>query len=233
MRNRHAGEPFSSSDADIAAALAEVSIPTLLLSCVHMAGAQLLDGELATLRPAGLFLNEVQGYMSEEDKSTARALALGIIRDYRDRGCPEPPPVDAALLKRMMDWLVCEDVPAEYVPMLLEEMELDGHDERGTSLHSDAAARAAFPVVVVGCGMSGLLAAIRLQEAGIPYTVIEKNRRCRRNLVGEHVSRGKGRRRQSFLLLQLRASRALDRILRRPAGIAGVLSGCHGSPRDR
>ena len=175
MRNRHAGEPFSSSDADIAAALAEVSIPTLLLSCVHMAGAQLLDGDLATLRPAGLFLNEVQGYMSEEDKSTARALALGIIRDYRDRGCPEPPPVDAALLKRMMDWLVCEDVPAEYVPMLLEEMELAGHDERGTSLHSDAAARAAFPVVVVGCGMSGLLAAIRLQEAGIPYTVIEKN----------------------------------------------------------
>ena len=30
-------------------------------------------------------------------------------------------------------------------------------------------------MVVIGCGMSGLLAAIRLQQAGIPYTVIEKN----------------------------------------------------------
>ena len=93
MRNPHAGTPFSDSDAEIAAALEDVSVPALLLSCVHMSGdAGLLDGPL---RPAGLFLNEVQGYMSEDDKAAARALALDIIRDYRDRGCPEPAPVDA------------------------------------------------------------------------------------------------------------------------------------------
>ena len=34
--------------------------------------------------------------MSEEDKAAARALALDIIRDYRDRGCPEPAPVPAS-----------------------------------------------------------------------------------------------------------------------------------------
>ncbi len=175
MRNPHAGVPFTDSDDEVQAALRDVSIPALLLSCVHMAGPELLDGPLATLRPAGLFLNEVQGYMSEEDKAAARALALDIIRDYRDRGCPEPAPVDAGQLKRMMDWLVCEDVAAEYVPMLLEEMELGGRDEREVAFTSDAAARANFSVVVIGCGMSGLLAAIRLQQAGIPYTVIEKN----------------------------------------------------------
>jgi 4-hydroxyacetophenone monooxygenase len=175
MRHPHSGTPFTSSDEEIAAALADVSIPALLLSCVHMAGPQLLDGPLATLRPAGLFLNEVQGYMSEEDKAAARTLALEIIRDYRDRGCPDPQPVDAAILKRMMDWLVCEDVPQEYVPMLLEEMELGGRDERSGALESDPGARADFPVVVIGCGMSGLLAAIRLQQAGIPYIVVEKN----------------------------------------------------------
>lgn len=141
MRNPHAGEPFTSSDDEIAAALQDASIPALLLSCVHIAGPDLLDGPLATLRPAGLFLNEVQGYMSDEDKAAARALALDIIGDYRMRGCPEPAPVDAAQLKRMMDWLVCEDVPQEYVPMLLEEMEFTGHDERGTEFCSSAAAR--------------------------------------------------------------------------------------------
>ncbi len=177
MRNPHAGQPFTSSDAEIAAALEDVSIPALMLSCIHMipdeAGRRaILEGPI---RPAGIFLNEVQGYMSEDDKAAARTLAYDVIRDYHDRGCPEPEPVDATMLKAMMDWLVAAEVPDEYVPMMLEEMELDGRDSRDTELRSDPAARAEFPVIVIGCGQSGLLAAIRLQQAGIPYTVVEKN----------------------------------------------------------
>ena len=173
MRNPHAGEPFETSDDDIAAALLDVSIPTLMLSLVHMSGdPEIIRGRL---KPAGLFLNEVQGYMTEEDQAEVRALALEVIGDYRDRGCPEPEPISAALLHEMMSWLVCEDVPAEYVPMLMEEMELDGADARRVEVHADAAAREVFPVVVIGCGQSGLLAGIRLQEAGIPFTIVEKN----------------------------------------------------------
>jgi 4-hydroxyacetophenone monooxygenase len=173
MRNRHAGEPFTTSDEEIAEALLDVSIPTLMLSLVHMSGdPSLIRGRL---RPAGLFLNEVQGYMAEEDKAEVRALALDVIRDYRDRGCPEPEPVSPELLREMMSWLVCEDVPEEYVPMLLEEMELDGTDARRATAPADRAAAQGFPVVVIGCGESGLLAGIRLGEAGIPFTIIEKN----------------------------------------------------------
>ena len=173
MRNPHAGEPFDTTDEEIAAALLDVSIPTLLLSLVHMSGdPEIIRGRL---RPAGLFLNEVQGYMTEEDKDEARALALEVIRDYRDRGCPEPEPVSAELLQEMMTWLVCEDVPAEYVPLLMEEMELDGRDARRVEPAGDPGDRAAFPVVVIGCGQSGLLAGIRLSEAGIPFTIVEKN----------------------------------------------------------
>ncbi|MBU3687648.1 MAG: NAD(P)/FAD-dependent oxidoreductase [Mycobacterium sp.] len=177
MRNPHAGEPFDDSDEQIAAALQDVSVPVLLMSCVHMADDDatrraILDGPL---RPAGLFLNEVQGYMSEGDKAAARALALDVIRDYRDRGCPEPRPVEPAMLKQMMDWLAVAEVPDEYVPMMLEEMGLDGRDARADDLSCDPAARTDFPVVVIGAGQSGLLAAIRLKQADIPFTVIEKN----------------------------------------------------------
>src|SRR5689334_2161574 len=173
MRNQHAGLPFDTADDEIAAALADVSIPTLMLSLVHMSGdPELIRGRL---KPAGLFLNEVQGYMTEEDKAEVRTLALDVIRDYRDRGCPEPAPISPELLHEMMTWLVCEDVPAEYVPMLMEEMELDGADARRVEVHADREARAAFPVVVIGCGQSGLLAGIRLKEAGIPFTIVEKN----------------------------------------------------------
>ena len=177
MRNPHAGVPFTDSDEQIAAALRDVSIPTLLMSCVHMTDNDAVRRSIieGPLRPLGLFLNEVQGYMSEEDKDKARALALSIIGDYRDRGCPEPKPVDPVMLKQMMDWIAVAEVPDEYVPMMLEEMELDGNDARDDDLKSSPAARADFPVIVIGCGESGLLAAIRLQQAGIPYTVIEKN----------------------------------------------------------
>jgi 4-hydroxyacetophenone monooxygenase len=173
MRNPHAGEPFDTSDEEIAGALLDLSIPTLMLSLVHMSGdPELIRGRL---KPSGLFLNEVQGYMTEDDKEEARGIALETIRDYRDRGCPEPEPIAAELLHEMMGWLVCEDVPAEYVPMLMEEMELDGSDARRLGAPGDEAARAAFPVVVIGCGQSGLLAGVRLKEAGIPFTIVEKN----------------------------------------------------------
>jgi len=172
--NPHAGLPITDDDAAIEAALEDVSIPTLVLSLVHMTGnPELIRGDI---RPQGLFLNVVQGFMSEQDKARVRALALDIIRDYRDGGCKLPPPPGPELVREMMSWLVCADVPEQYVPMMLEEMELDGRDAR-TVDWSDVpeAARAQLPVVVIGCGQSGLLAGIRLKEAGIPFTIVEKN----------------------------------------------------------
>jgi len=169
------GLEITDDDATIAAALEDVSVPTLMMSMIHMSGdATLLSGPL---KPQGVFLNEVQGFMSDADKAAVRARALEVIKAYRDGGCRLPPPPSPETIHAMMCFLVAGDVPAEYVPMLLEEMELDGHDARAFAWDRpvDDAAKRAFLVAVIGCGMSGLLAAIRLEEAGIPYTVIEKN----------------------------------------------------------
>ncbi len=173
-RSPHAGEPITTTDQQIAAVLDDVSIPTLVLSMVHMTGdPSWIRGDL---RPNGLFLNEVQGFMDEETKARVRSDALDVIRQYRDGGCSPPPPPSAELVQEMMSWLVCEPVPDEYVPMMLEELDLEGTDPRRVDWsHIGSSARADLPVVIVGCGMSGLLAAVRLGEAGIPYTVIEKN----------------------------------------------------------
>ncbi|MBJ7358802.1 NAD(P)/FAD-dependent oxidoreductase, partial [Nocardioides sp.] len=176
MPNPHAGRPIGPevTDADIAAALEDLSVPALLMACVHLCedDAQrraLLDGPV---RPQGLFLNEYQGFMTPEDQAAGRALALDVIRGWRDRGCPEPEPLPPALLHEMMTWLACDTVGDEYVPMVLEELALDGADSRAPEPMAGAAA---YPVVIIGCGMSGLLAAIRLQQAGFPFVVVEKN----------------------------------------------------------
>src|SRR6201993_641663 len=106
MRSRYAGHPFTTPTDEIAAALEDVSIPTLLLSLVHISGD---PRYIRDFKPMGIFLNEVQGFMSEEDKARARAVALPVIVDYRDRGCPEPAPLSLELIREMMDWARSEE----------------------------------------------------------------------------------------------------------------------------
>ena len=162
-------------DAEIARALEDASIPTLLMSMIHMSGsAALLDG---ALRPAGCYINEYQGYMSEEHKAEVREQAMAVIREFRAGGCQLPPQPDAATIQRMMNFIVAQEVPEEYVPMMLEEMELDGQDHRSDAWGDEVPRqrREQHKVLVMGGGMSGVLAAVRLKEAGIPFVVIEKN----------------------------------------------------------
>ncbi len=175
-RHPHAGEPFTDSDEAIAAALEDVSIPTLMCSMVHLTGDPAwIRGEI---RPAGLFLNEYQGFMDEEAKAEVRRLALPAIVEYRDNGCvlPEAQP-DPALLHEMMNFAGCAEIPDDVVPMMLDEMALGDTDVNRITWGDeiDAGVRADFPVVVIGCGESGLLAGIRLKEAGLPFTIFETN----------------------------------------------------------
>ncbi|OBG18749.1 NAD(P)/FAD-dependent oxidoreductase [Mycobacterium sp. 852002-51057_SCH5723018] len=171
MRSRYAGRPFTIPTPEIAAALEDVSIPTLLLSLVHITGDPRF---IRDFKPMGIFLNEVQGFMSEEDKARARAAALPVLADYRDRGCPEPEPLSPELIREMMDWAACEHVPDDYLPLILEEMDLHGVDPRRPAAVAPESA-AELPVVVIGCGESGILAGIRLEQANIPFTIVEKN----------------------------------------------------------
>ncbi|CDO88863.1 4-hydroxyacetophenone monooxygenase [Mycobacterium triplex] len=171
MRSPYSGRPFTTSTAEIAAALQDVSIPTLLLSLVHITGDPRF---IRDYKQMGIFLNEVQGFMSEEDKARARAEALTVITDYRDRGCPEPEPLSLSLIREMIDWAACEHVPDDYLSLVAEELDLDGTDpRRPAAIPPERAGE--VPVLVVGCGESGLLAGVRLQQANIGFTIVEKN----------------------------------------------------------
>lgn len=176
-RNRHAGLPITQTDEEIAALLEDVSIPALQASMVHLTGdpSWVRDDP----RPVGLYINEVQGFMSPEDQAVVRARALAAIRAFRDGDGVLPPPPGPDLVHEIMETMVAGPVPPEYVPLLLEELELDGVDQRAVVPPALAPpeAREALPVVVIGAGMAGLLAGIRLGQAGVPYTIVEKNDR--------------------------------------------------------
>lgn len=173
-RNPHAGREFDDEDAAIAAALEGVSVPALLCSLVHITGDPSWIRGPRRPRQAGPALR--QGEMPQGELADVRAEALPIIADYRDGGC-RPRELSAALLVEMMEFLACRPIPPRLAELFFFDLEFDGTDRAaitwGASI--DAAVKRDSPVVVIGAGMAGIQAGIRLAQAGLPFTIVEKN----------------------------------------------------------
>jgi 4-hydroxyacetophenone monooxygenase len=169
--------PIVETDDELCRVLAEAEVPPLLPALAYATGdMSLLRDEL---RPDPMLLSLPQGGLTEEQQAEARRLALDALTRFRDGGCrPAPPPSDDDLL-RIMEFAVGGSAMAAYLPLLEEELAHRGEDRRAPGWHLDEVApgadRADLLVAVIGAGMSGLLAAHRLQQAGVPFVVFEKN----------------------------------------------------------
>jgi 4-hydroxyacetophenone monooxygenase len=91
----------------------------------------------------------------------------------------DPPPViaplPADLMQRMMSVGVGEQVTDEFVPLMIEQASFEAPPSR-QSKEGRQAPPADFKVLVIGAGMAGLAAAIKLEDAGYNFEIIEKNR---------------------------------------------------------
>jgi 4-hydroxyacetophenone monooxygenase len=170
---RHAAA-ITASDDDIRAALADAELPPLLPSLAYLTGDLSLLRE--DLRVDPMLVTMPQGGLSDDQQRAVRALALEVLVRYRDGGSrPVPPPSDADLL-RILEHTVGGVEMREYLPLLEEELAFRGEDRRAPTWHmSDVAPDVAFEVLVIGAGMSGLLAGHRLQQAGVPFRIVDKN----------------------------------------------------------
>jgi 4-hydroxyacetophenone monooxygenase len=173
-RNPHIGEPFTDDDGAIAAAVEDVSVPVLLCSLVHMTGDPSWIRERA-LRSVPNAV-DLQGGLDGDELSDIRRRAVPAIAAYRDSGCI-PHQLSRDVLVEMMAFLAGKPLEGVMVPMFLEDMQFDGADSGVISWGEEVSneARAASPVVVIGCGLSGILAGIRLLQAGLPFTIVEKD----------------------------------------------------------
>ena len=166
------GSPFDDSDEVIRAAIADASVPALLMSMVHMTGDLGLLDELP--KPFMLIAMDLQGAMSEPDKQVVRERAYEVIRDYRDRGCPPPFVPDVEQMRVMFHVMSAGQVTEEHLGYVAADLRFTDADQDGPKLASTAKQRSTFPVVVIGCGEAGLLAGIKLKAAGVPFTIVEK-----------------------------------------------------------
>jgi 4-hydroxyacetophenone monooxygenase len=184
-RNPHAGEPFTDDDAAIAAALDDVSVPALLCSLVHMTGdPSWIRGDI---RPRVAMSLDIQSGMPADDQAEVRRLARPAVAAYRDGGC-RPHGLSRELLREMMSFLGCRPVAGRLAGLYFDDLQFDGADTGAITWGEDipAAAKAAAPVIVVGCGLAGILAGIRLRHAGPGGTWWENRYPGARVDVGSH-----------------------------------------------
>jgi 4-hydroxyacetophenone monooxygenase len=174
-RNPHAGEPFADSESSIAAALEDCSIPALLCSLVHMTGDPAwIRGDI---RPRVAVSLDIQSGIPASELTEIRRQALPSIVAYRDGGCV-PHELPEELLLEMMSFLGCRAVDdGPLSGLFFDDLQFEGGDTGAIDWGDEIpeVVKSASPVLVIGCGMAGILAGIRLRQAGLPFTIVEKN----------------------------------------------------------
>jgi len=175
MAMRFDTEPHAvdAGDDEIRAALDAVDVPPLLCAMAQLTGdLGLLRDEL---RPdQGRLLEPEAGY-TPEMMAEGRDLAASALARFRDGGSVPAPRLADDELRTVMEYLT-GPLSDDYVRLLTEELAVDGEDLRRPSWSKDELAPdVPFTVAIIGAGMSGIAAAHRLDQAGVPFVILEKN----------------------------------------------------------
>ena len=169
MAEGDAPPPRGSGD-EIRAALDRAHIPVLMACVMHMEGSDAIWDDV----PAPRYdpLDPASDGMPEAARAMVRERALELLRRGRaEQTLPE------AAIKRAMCAITGEPVPDAHLPFLREELPIGGAPNRPAWGEGKAPPEAltAMHVAVVGGGLSGVLAGVRLARAGVPYAIFERS----------------------------------------------------------
>jgi 4-hydroxyacetophenone monooxygenase len=157
-------------------ALQDAELVPLMATLAYVTGdLSLVAPELQPPRRGKNALIAPQGGMPADLQALCRARALTALRRFRDGGsvvADEPTP---ETLRAIVQYVTGE-LAEGYEDLALQELGITTADQEGRRWTKPAVAPdVELSVVVVGAGMSGLAAAHKLHEAGIPFTVLERN----------------------------------------------------------
>ena len=160
---------------NISLAIKSASFPVLAATLVHVVGDIKILDDLP--KPRMAMLGEIQGYFTEQDKQLIKSIALPLLEKYfldtelKDFYIPSDDE-----MHKIMNYIVGAEVSEDYVPMMLDEINL----RPSKSIKNTAAPNKRdikdFSALIIGAGMSGILMGIKLAERGIPFKIYEKNK---------------------------------------------------------
>lgn len=161
--------PLPLTDDDrLDAALRAAHLPTLLMAYAH------LSRDEAMLDAFAPHIHAIEsGKVTQIPDDLADALRQRMRAVLTTPGAAVPGTPDTRLLQKIMSTGMGEQVSAEFIPLLLEQTGLGPQPDRS---HRPARGRipSGYKVLVIGAGLSGLVAGIKLAQAGYDYEIIEK-----------------------------------------------------------
>jgi 4-hydroxyacetophenone monooxygenase len=168
------GLEASDDNADMRRGLEAADPATLLLALVQ------LTGERHWLGLAKPFIRgpmSYQEFMPQELRAQVRDRMREVLAEIGRTGETPRRQLDDALLREMMAVATGEVVSDEYIAMMREDLTADSLQSRSLEWRKRPGTDAlnGTEIVIIGAGMSGLYAAIQLQQAGIPFVILEKN----------------------------------------------------------
>lgn len=166
-------DPTDLDDDRLVDAVEDAAVPAILPALAHLTGDLSLLRE--DLRPDPLQMLEPDAGYGPERRAAVIDVARDALRRFRDGGDRPADPPDAEALRSMVTWLTGGGDVDDHVELFEEELGLLG-DLRAPSWRvEDLGVDRDVRVVIVGAGMSGLVAAHRLHQAGVEVVVVDKN----------------------------------------------------------
>ena len=122
------------------------------------------------------FRGLVPAIVDPEHVAFLRKKAFDFIKAYQAAGAGEVSMGPHDRLRRSMELAIGDTIPDGDIDMWIEQLGLHPM-VRGLNWREQPteAQRTGFKVAVIGSGMGGLMAAVQLKRAGVPFVLIEKN----------------------------------------------------------
>jgi 4-hydroxyacetophenone monooxygenase len=166
-------DPVHLSLAELREVADSANLPTLLMLIYQVTGdSRWLEPPFCPTRSRGLSDHDTGGF-SEEIQDEIRLAGAHALFDLQAGKAPAIPMPNAEQTSRMLGVCVGESVDPSYGVMFSEEF------ERRMGVQEDVDIAQSVPqgfhVLVIGAGVSGIIAAQRLGQMGIDYTVVDEH----------------------------------------------------------
>lgn len=168
-----ASPPEHDSSSDSQWALADAHIPSLLAALAYLTGDRsLIDDKLRPSPLVGGLVPPPQGGLTTEQLKEAESRCSRALSRLNMGGPSGERPIEIA---EIIEFLA--GGPISDAERSLLEFELALPDDKGRPgwHYDDFAGQQDMSVVIVGAGMSGIVLGIRLLQAGVPFTILERN----------------------------------------------------------